>query len=106
MAHSEDHKTTQPDNDEETFYESLPATFGDFAGTAPEEPDAANPDDQLFTDDQPERWAESEARFNSIVTIVLITLVAIILGLLFLRGLDVLKSNLPSRSDTSSSLEL
>ncbi|HEY2004672.1 MAG TPA: hypothetical protein VGH44_06180 [Candidatus Saccharimonadia bacterium] len=102
---------TRPKSDkqrDEPFYESLPATFDSFAGTFEEEEDRER-DTELLTGDQPHTPDRADQKFTAIITILLVAVVAIALGLLFLRGLDTIKSALPTgsaKADSSGSLEM
>lgn len=95
------------DNRDEPFYESLPATFGTFADNFQAEEDlAADEEERLLTGEQTEA-PRADSRLTAIITILLVAFVAIVLGILFLRGLDTIKSTVPSsQSDSSGSLEL
>jgi hypothetical protein len=81
------------------FHEAMPATAEYFSQT--ERGDSGAPAD--------------EGRFFAIVTLALVALVVVALGLLFLRGLDVIRSNSPVQQpvqqpapqyDSSGTLEL
>jgi len=94
---------------DEPFYESLPATFDIFAGAFEDEEDRAR-DDELLTGDQPRTSERTNQKLTAIITIALVALVAIALGVLFLRGLYTIKSALPTtsatHSDSTGSLEM
>lgn len=104
--------STRPKNNQhrdEPFYESLPATFDSFAGAFEDEEDRAR-DEELLTGDEPRNFDRSDQKLTAIITIALVALVAIVLGVLFLRGLDTIRSTLPAtsavHSDSTGSLEM
>jgi hypothetical protein len=83
---------------DEHFYESLPATLGHHYYI---------PDTSEITPDQAEVEHDytREARTTAIITLVISLLIAVVLGVLFVRGLDTIKNTVPP-SNSSGSLEL
>ena len=95
-------------NRDEPFYESLPASYDHFVQAFPEaEAEERERDDELLTaeEDQPAASPEDQ-KFTAIITILLVTFVAVLLGVLFLRGLDTIKSNAPNQSAPGGVLNL
>jgi hypothetical protein len=85
-------------HEDEHFYESLPAAMGHQYYT----PDAAeiSPDEAEVEHDY-----TREARTTAIITLLLSLAIAVILGVLFVRGLDTIKNTVPP-SDSAGTLEL
>ena len=89
------------DNNVDDFYESMPATMDHYTyrddATAVPEPSDSNP-----------ARAEADAKFTAVTTLILVALVAVLMGILLFRGLDMIKnSTTPANlSDTTASLDL
>ena len=70
-------------NEPDDFYEAMPATY---------------------QNDFPE--ITDESKVTAVITLILVVLVALAMGLLFLRGLDTVKSSVPAQNDTSTAQTL
>jgi hypothetical protein len=95
------------------FYEAMPATADSFAFGA--NPSADESDHgQAYDDDRP----TDDGRMLALITLMLVALVAVALGMLFLRGIDAVKGavpagqqqtlpqNAPQPNDSSGTLEM
>lgn len=101
-------KKTEKQRDE-PFYESLPATYDHFMQAFPaaeEEAQEADRDHELLTGEQQPGTDPADQKFTAIITILLVAFVAIMLGVLFLRGLDTIKSSVPGRSAAGGAINL
>jgi len=103
MADS-DKRTRPKKNDkhrDEPFYESMPATYDHFVNAFPEAEDEAR-EEELLTGEEQQTLEPEGQKFTAIITILLVAFVAIALGVLFLRGLDTIKSTVPTQAIPSS----
>ena len=89
--------------DQDMFYEAMPATADQYRYAPDDTYDEPEPSPQELTDR--ERLTVDDTKMTAIVTLILTALVALGLALLFLRGLETIKSAAPV-PNSSNTLEL
>ncbi len=96
-----DKRTTKPGDSrrEDEFYESMPGVMNDYYYRRDEEND--NFDEAQSTNQT--RHMGREAKTTAIITILLTIVVAIAMGLLFIKGIDLIKNMTPPSGSAGSS---
>lgn len=100
QAPSKSDKANQPAEDEaQPFFETMPLTASPYTyqGTVDDTED-------FFSDEEAE--GRDGSKITAIVTVVLVAAVAAALAILFISGLDTIRSSSPGQTSSSGSLEL